>query len=84
VARLRIRERLRAVARTYPAGSRLWQRPETMAEFERLDAALVAAIEAEDLPAVERALGAWERWWGERVAAWRAGAGRPGAPGPRP
>jgi hypothetical protein len=69
--------RARVVARAYPPQSKLARTPEAAAALATLDAALVAAIEAEDLPGVERALETWARWWHERVAAWRA---RPSAP----
>jgi hypothetical protein len=76
-----VRARLRAVARTCPPESSLARTSEAAAAFARLDAALLAAIDREDLSGVEEALAVWEGWWAERLAAWRAAAGRSDARG---
>jgi hypothetical protein len=81
VALGRVRTTLRAVARAYPPQSRLARTPAAAAALERLDRALLTAIEAEDLPAVERALAAWETWWAEHLATWRATAAKGDAAG---
>jgi hypothetical protein len=75
LARLHLRDAIRRVAARYPAASGLARTPEAATALERLDAALVAAINADDLQAAERALGEWEGWWAEWVAVWRAGGG---------
>lgn len=77
VARHVVRTRLRIVARAYPAASGLARTAEAAAALARLDAALAAAIEAEDRPALETALDAWARWWLDAIAAWWATLGAP-------